>query len=208
VRLWFRLDSNNALHIFLNRDCLYNHKLAVACGLVSIPSRRTFDRRLKTMSIDIKERISTMRCLFVEECITNPSITVTDSTPIKAKGYVWHKSSMEKGIVPRPGIDADAWWGYSHTKGWVFGYKLHLTSTTAIDDLVVPLTVDVTTANVPDNHMYVSLTTSSPVFSLPLTCYIVADPGYEDKKLYEYSKELGIYLVCPVERYKFSQREA
>ena len=60
VRIWFRLDSNNALHTFLDTDCQYNHKLAIACGLVTIPSRRTFDRRLKTMSTDIKERISTM----------------------------------------------------------------------------------------------------------------------------------------------------
>ena len=49
---------------------------------------------------------------------------------MKAKGSVWHKSSMKKGIVPCPGIDTDARWGYSHTKGWIFGYKLHLTSTT------------------------------------------------------------------------------
>ncbi len=44
-----------------------------------------------------------------------------------------------------------------------------------IDDLVVPLTAaDVTTtANVPDNNMYVSLTTSSSlVFSLPWTYYL------------------------------------
>ena len=64
------------------------------------------------------------------------------------------------------GIDTDARWGYSHTKkGWVFGYKLHLTSTTG--KIVVPLTADVTTANVPDNKMYVSLTSSSSLFSLP-----------------------------------------
>jgi hypothetical protein len=56
---------------------------------------------------------------------------------------------MKKGIVPRSGIDTDARWGYSHTKGWIFGYKLHLTCTTAIEDLIVPLTAaDVTTANV------------------------------------------------------------
>ena len=40
VRIWFRLDSNNALHIFLNTDCQYNRKLALACGLLSIPCRR------------------------------------------------------------------------------------------------------------------------------------------------------------------------
>ena len=189
VRIWFRTDSNNALHIFLNLDCQYNHKLALACGLVSIPSRRTFDRRLKAISTDVKERISTMGYLFAAEGMADPSIAAVDSTMIKAKGSVWHKSSMEKGIVPCPGIDTDARWGYSHTKGWIFGYKLHLTCTA--DDLVVPLTADVTTANVPDNKMYVPLTSSSLVFSLPYVLYMIADPGYDDKNLYKYSKSIG-----------------
>jgi hypothetical protein len=77
---------------------------------------------------------------------------------------------MEKEVVPCPGIEIDARWGYSHTKGWVFGYKLHLTSTTT-GVLVVPLTADVTTANVPDNKMYVTLTSSSFVFSTNFTLY-------------------------------------
>ena len=123
VRLWFRLDSNNALHTFLDTDCQYNRKLALACGLVTIPSRRTFDRRLNTISTDIKQRISTMGYLFVTEGMADPSITATDSTLLKAKGPVWHKSSVDKGIVHRSGIDTDARWGYSHTKGWVFGLK-------------------------------------------------------------------------------------
>jgi hypothetical protein len=50
VRLWFRIDSNNTLHTFLIMDCKYNLKLALACGLITIPGRCTFDRRLKTMS--------------------------------------------------------------------------------------------------------------------------------------------------------------
>ena len=207
VRLWFRLDSNNALHTFLDTDCQYNRKLALACGLVTIPSRRTFDRRLNTISTDIKQRISTMGYLFVTEGMADPSITATDSTLLKAKGPVWHKSSVDKGIVHRSGIDTDARWGYSHTKGWVFGYKLHLTCTTR--DLILPLTADVTTANVQDNQMYVSLTSASlSVFSLLLTCYMEADPGYDDKKLYEYSRKiLGIDLICPVKRYKSTSKK-
>ncbi len=65
---------------------------------------------------------------------------------------------MKKGVVLRSGIHTHArWWGYSHTKeGWIFGYTLHLTCTTAIDEIVVPLTAeDVTTTatNVPDNRI-------------------------------------------------------
>ncbi len=97
--------------------------------------------------------------LFVAEGLADPTVTAIDSTLLKAKGHLWHKSSMKKGVVPRSGIDTDARWGYSHTKGWIFGYKLHLTSTTG--NLVVPLTADVTTANVQDNQMFVSLTSSS-----------------------------------------------
>ena len=37
---------------------------------------------------------------------------------------------------------------------------------------------------------------------------MVADPGYDDKKLYEYSKKiLGIDLVCPVERYESTSKK-
>jgi hypothetical protein len=146
-----------------------------------------------------------MGYLFVVDELIDPSITAIDSTLLKAKGPVWHKSSMKKGVVPCPGIDVNAKWGYSHTKGWVFGYKLHLTSTTG--KIVVPLTADVTTANIQDNQMYVSLTSSS-VFSLPSVLYMVADPGYDDKNLYEHSKKiLEIDLVCPVERYKSTSKK-
>jgi hypothetical protein len=69
-----------------------------------------------------------MGSLFVLEGIVKPYIMAIDSTLIKARGKVWHKSSMDKGIVPHSGIDTDARWGFSHTKGWIFGYKLHMIS--------------------------------------------------------------------------------
>ena len=68
-----------------------------ACGLSRLPllpCRRTFDRRLKTISIDIKERIVTMGSLFVLEGIVKPYIMAIDSTIIKARGKLWHKSSI------------------------------------------------------------------------------------------------------------------
>ena len=86
-----------------------------------------------------------MGYLFVtERLVVEPSITAIDIILMKAKGHVWHKSSMKKGVILRPGIDTDARWGYSNTKRWTFGYKLHLTSTTS-GELVVPLTADVRT---------------------------------------------------------------
>jgi hypothetical protein len=97
----------------------YNRKVMKGCGLSRIPNRRTFDRRLATLSRDIKNRINTMGELFVHDKIIDPSVLSTDSTLIKAKGYVWHnKSSMEEGVLPRSGIDTDArWWGIQSYQG-------------------------------------------------------------------------------------------
>ncbi len=209
VRLWFRLDSNNALHEFLEMNYPYNKKVMKACGLTRIPDRRTFDRRLRTISIDIKERIAVMTSLFVSERMIDPYIVAIDSTLLKARGHVWHKSSMNKGIVPRSGIDTDARWGFSHTKGWIFGYKLHLISSTG--SLIVPLAADFTTANVQDNQMYnpmissplPSSSSSSSSSSLFLeTCYMIGDSGYDDHDLYDLSVAKGFQLVCPVQRYE------
>ncbi len=37
---------------------------------------------------------------------------------------------------------------------------------------------------------------------------MTADPGYDDKKLYEYSKKTSrVNLVCPVKRYKSTSKE-
>ena len=200
VRLWFRLDSNNALHEFLELDYPYNKKVIKECGLTEIPDRRTFDRRLKTISIDIKERIAVMTSLFVHENMLDPYIVAIDSTLLKAKGSVWHKSSMNKGIVPRSGIDTDARWGFSHTKGWIFGYKLHMISSTG--STIVPLAADFTTANIQDNQMYNPMTSSTTTTPEEKIRYMIGDSGYDDQKLYDLSTNRGYALVCPVQRYE------
>ena len=95
VRIWLRLDSNRALHSFLAMDYYpYNRKIMKACGLTSLPDRRTFDRRLCTISVDIKERIVAMAALFVKERLVDPYIVSVDSTLLKAKGHLWHKCHL------------------------------------------------------------------------------------------------------------------
>ena len=200
VRIWFRLDSNRALHEYLAMDLSYNRKVMKGCGLSRIPNRRTFDRRLVTLSRDIKNRIITMGELFVHDKIINPCILSTDSTLMKAKGHVWHKSSVKKKVLPRSGIDKDARWGFSSTKGWIFGYKLHLISSTG--SIIVPLSADFTTANIPDNQMYSILTANLPFTIIRKTLFMSADPGYDDHELYDLSTDMGFQLVCPVKRYK------
>ncbi len=184
-------------------DLSYNRKVIMkGCGLSRIPSRRTFDRHLVTLSDDIKNRITTMGELFVRHKIIDTSILAADSTLINARGYVWHKSSMEEGVVPHSGIDTDAIWRFSDTKeGCIFGYKLHLISSTG-GSIIVPLAADFTTANIPDNEMYSILTGSLPVTKIKRTLFMSADPGYDDDELYDLGTDMGFRLVYPVKRYK------
>lgn len=57
------------------------------------------------------------------------------------------------------------------------------------------MSADFTTANVQDNQLYLPLASNLP----PGVQYAAADSGYDDHKLYEYSREvLGIDLVCPI----------
>jgi hypothetical protein len=56
-----------------------------------------------------------MAVLFVKETLVDPYIVSVDSILLRAKGHVWHKSSMIKGVVPYSGIDIDARWGFSQS---------------------------------------------------------------------------------------------
>lgn len=195
VMVWQRITSNRGLYAFLTMEKPYNRAIRLACGLSGkMPSRRTLDRRLKSLPPMLKVSIRVMAQLLCSHGLVDPLILALDGSLHAAKGPVWHRSSMEKGEVPCPGIDIDARWGRSGTRGWVFGYKSSITSSTM--PIVVPLSADFTTANVPDNLIYPSLTEDLP----GEVGFIVADGGCDDWKLYALSMARGRVLVTPVER--------
>jgi hypothetical protein len=111
---------------------------------------------------------------------------------------------MKEGIVPcpGPGIDTDARWGRSHTKGWVFGYKLHMICSTDLYSTIIPISADVTTASVSDKPVYPDLISYLSPEILKKIHFMVADPGFSGKTLYDLSLKKGFQLVCPVKRYK------
>lgn len=197
VRVWLNIPSNNALHDYFSMDLLYNRRVMKACGLDRLPDRRTFDRRFKTISSDIKTRIDAMGMLFIEEKLIDSCVAAVDSSLFRAKGHVWHRSSMKRKEIPRSGIDTDARWGFSRSKGWIFGYKVHLTCSTG--SLIVPLSADLTAANMPDNKMYPSITSTLPA---GIIRYAVADEGYDDHKLCDCSRQRGFLLLFPLQRYE------
>ena len=151
--------------------------------------------------------------LFAFEGMVKPYVVAIDSALLKSKGHVvCHASSMKKGVVLRSGIDTDARWGFSHAKGWIFGYKLHMVCST--DPVIVPLSADVTTANVSDKPVYKDLlipSTSSSSRLSPITLkrihLVVADPGYDDQSLYDLSMARGFQIVCSIRKYKNTPEE-
>src|SRR5438034_444233 len=203
VRIWMRMPSNNALHSFfiLSTQNPYNARVMIACGLPRVPDRRTFDRRLKNISSDgsdedLRPRIDVMGQLFIAERLVDPYIVSVDSSLLRARGGIWHKKFMEKRIVPHRSIDTDARWGKSRSRGWIFGYKLHMSCSTG-QHLIVPLSADFTTANVPDNKKFDGITAS-----LRGVRYADGDEGYDDGDLYDLSRQRGFELVCPITRYE------
>ena len=97
--------------------------------------RRLIDVLPKYLEIE-KNRIIPMGEIFVCDTLVDPYIVSTDSTLIKAKGSVWHKSSMTQGGVPHSSIDTDARWGFSHTRLDIW---IQTTSVASTGSIIVPL---------------------------------------------------------------------
>lgn len=192
VRIWLRIPSNNSLHYYFSTGTTHNQKIMTACGLHCIPDRRTFDRRFKILPVS--DVISAMGRRFITESIVS-RIAAMDSAIIPCKKS-WHKKDMIRGILPTSGIDTDAMWGFSKSKGWLYGYKLHMTCSTG--PLAVPLTARVTTANVHDANMFDFL--AEPLAGM--VPYMTADSIYSSEELYESGKRnYRMILVCPIKRY-------
>ena len=127
--------------------------------------------------------------------MVNDTSASVDSSLLKASGPVWHKSDSKKNRLPIAGIDTDAKWGFSKSKGWIFGYKLHMSCSTG--KLIVPLSAGITTANVHDSKPYGKLIDSLAGLIENVLC----DPAYDDGSLYESSENNGMKLICPIKKY-------
>ena len=192
IKSWMRFPSNNTFHYFLFIKNS-NEKLLQVCKLNKIPDRRTIDRRFQVLPIG--KIISTMGNIFLSDKLVNNLSASVDSSMLQAAGSIWHKSDIKKNRLPIAGIDVDAKWGFSNSKGWVWGYKLHMSCSTG--KLIVPLSACITTANIHDSKPYEKLTESLA----GLMNNILADPAYDDGSLYESSKNNDMKLICPIKKY-------
>ncbi len=117
------------------------------------PSRRTWERRLKTLPDTLPAQIGCFgRALvaLIQPWARSGRAAAIDSTVLQANGGVWHKKDREQGKVPHTSIDTEAHWTKSGWHGWVYGWKLHVVSVVAA--VWIPLAAELTPANVADNE--------------------------------------------------------
>jgi hypothetical protein len=63
------------------------------------------------------------------------------------------------------------------------------------DSIVVPLSADVTTANIPDNQVHPEMSSSLSSEIIRKTHFMVADQGYDDQSLYDLSLKMGFQCL-------------
>ena len=127
------------------------------------PTRRTWERRLKTLPASLPAQIGCLgRYLvaLIQPWLTCGRAVAIDSTILLANGGVWHQKHRAQGEVPHTSIDTEAHWTKSGWHGWCYGWKLHLVATVAA--IWIPLAADLTAANVADNEAALALLAELP----------------------------------------------
>lgn len=157
------------------------------------PTRRTWERRLAALPASLPGLIGCFGRFLVEQLQPwgqDGKAAAIDSTPLRAKGGVWHKKDREAGIVPHSTIDTEAHWSKSGYHGWWYGWKLHLVSTAAA--LWIPLAAQLTPANVPDQDEAPALVRHLS----PDIRYILGDTHYNDPELRRQCEQEGRFLIA------------
>ena len=125
-----RLYTAYALIAFLDQDTPLTEELRLLLREKNrFPCRRTWERRLQALPETLPGLIGYLRRHLVQQIqpwAQSGRAAAIDSTPLRAKGGVWHKKDRERGIVPHSTIDTDAHWSKSDYHGWWYGWKLHL----------------------------------------------------------------------------------
>lgn len=158
------------------------------------PSWRTWRRRLRAIPDTLPAQIGCLGRYLVglldpwRDC--GPAAAI-DSTPLRARGGVWHKKDREAGVVPHSSIDTEAHWTKSGWHGWIYGWKLHLVI--AVAAVWIPLAARLTPANRADNEEAPALLRELPVELR----FLVGDTSYNDPDLHARCAGDGRVLVTP-----------
>ena len=157
------------------------------------PSRRTWERRLKTLPDALPERIGLLgrhSVGLIRPWARSGRAVALDSTVLRARGGVWHKKDREAGKVPHTSIDTEAHWTKSGWHGWVYGWKLHLATTVA--GVWIPLAARLTPANEADSRLAPKLLRELPDEAR----FVLGDTHYNAPEVRELCESQDLILVA------------
>jgi hypothetical protein len=158
------------------------------------PTRRTWERRLKGLPTTLPAQIGCFGRYLVallQPWAQGGRAVAIDSTVLRARGGVWHKKDREKGEVPHTSIDTEAHWTKSGWHGWVYGWKLHVS--TAVAAVWIPLAAELTAANTADNEVAPALIQHLP----PEACFVLGDLHYNAPNVQIACEQSERILVTP-----------
>ncbi len=157
-----------------------------------LPSRRTFERRLKAIPDTLPAQIGCLGrqlCALLQPWAESGRAAAIDRTRLHASGGVWHKKPREAGVVPHSSIDTEAGWTKSGWHGWVYGWKLHIVA--SVGKVWLPLAAELTAANVADNVVAPELLCRMPAE----VRVVLGDTHYTTPELQELCEEDERLLV-------------
>lgn len=172
--------SKNGVYrqMLANRDLL--RKLL---NLRRLPARSTFMERYARVWPLAQQAIALQGRVAVREKVARPRQVSVDKSIIKAKGPVWHQKFRRQGVKPPlRGLDVEAGWGRSATRGWLWGYSYEVAVCAGADAAVAfPLVASADTAEACE-----MTTCRAKVAQLPAaTRTLCADAGYDSNDLAE-----------------------
>jgi len=138
VMVNYRLTGFRSLHRFLK-----NHPgIAQGCGLPvgRFPTDRTFSRRFQKLDGILMQATAQLLRRLASRKILRWALTVIDGTALVANGRR-PKGKVADGRTR----DKEASWGFSTTKDWFWGYKLHVL--VAVRKTILPVAWVITQAH-------------------------------------------------------------
>jgi len=194
VLVTYRLTGFRSLHRFLKG----NPSLAQACGLPEgqVPCDRTFSRRFQRLDGVLLQATAQLLRRLTSRRLLRWTLTVIDATPLVAKGRRPKGKTAERRTT-----DKEARWGRSTTKGWFWGYKLHVL--VAVRPVILPLAWTVTPAHRNDVTQLLPVVAQARLFLRRLLQRIrevVGDMAYDCQARYRTLASWRIRLTTPINR--------
>ena len=191
VMVNYRLTGFRSLHRFLK-----NHpSVAHACGLPlgTFPSDRTFSRRFQRLDGILLQAAAQLLRQLTRRKLLRWALTVIDGTALVAKGR------RPKGKTPDTRTtDTEAAWGFSTTKDWFWGYKLHVL--VAVQRVIMPLAWVVTLANRQEVTQLLRVVRQARAFAGKQRRIrdVDGDTGYDSTAHYHALAKWKIRLTTPI----------